>query len=41
MSIEQIMCKVLHEAYKRQLEETMGNLAERPEGFYKSCLDRG
>ncbi len=32
--IEKILCTVLHEAHKRQVEETMVTLAQRPEGFY-------
>ncbi len=37
--IEKILCTVLHEAHKRQVEETMDTLSEGPEGFYKSYLD--
>ncbi|MDQ3969510.1 MAG: hypothetical protein M3275_14090 [Thermoproteota archaeon] len=37
--IEKILCTVLHEAHKRQVEETMDTLSEEPEGFYKSYLD--
>jgi hypothetical protein len=33
--IEKILCTVLHEAYKRQAEETMDTLAEGREGFYE------
>ncbi len=29
-----ILCTVLHEAHKRQVEETMDTLAEEPKGFY-------
>jgi hypothetical protein len=39
VQIEKILCTVLHEAYERQVEETMENLSEGPEGFYKSYLD--
>ncbi len=38
--IEKILCTVLHEVHKRQVEEAMGTLSEGPEGFYKSYLDR-
>ena len=38
--IEKILCTVLHEAHRRQVEETMETLEEGPEGFYKSDLDR-
>ena len=34
--IEKILCMVLHEAYKRQVEETMDTLSEGPEGFHKT-----
>ena len=37
--IEKILCTVLHEAHETRVEETMGTLAEIPEGFYKSYLD--
>jgi hypothetical protein len=37
--IEKILCTVLNEAVKRQVEETMETLSEGPEGFYKSYLD--
>jgi hypothetical protein len=36
--IEKILCTVLHEAHKQQIEEVMDTLSERPEGFYKSLL---
>ena len=39
MRIEKILCTVLHEAHKQQVEETMSTLAEGPEGFYNSYLD--
>ena len=32
--IEKVLCTVLHEAHKHQVEETMKTLAEEPEGFY-------
>jgi hypothetical protein len=32
--IEKVLCTMLHEAHKRQVEETMDTLAEGPEGFY-------
>jgi hypothetical protein len=34
--IEKILCTVLHEAHKQQIEEVMDTLSERPEGFYKA-----
>ncbi len=34
--IEKILCTVLHETYKQQVEETMDSLSEGPEGFYKT-----
>ncbi len=37
--IEKILCTVLHEAHRRQVEETMETLGEGPEGFYESRLD--
>ena len=37
--IEKILCTVLHEAHKRQVEETMETLEMGPEGFYNSYLD--
>ncbi len=40
MRIEKILATVLNEARKRQVEKEMKTLAEGPEGFYKSCLDR-
>ena len=36
--IEKILCAVLHEAHRWQVEETMGTLAEGPEGFYKGYV---
>jgi hypothetical protein len=36
--IEKILCAVLREAHKRQVEETMDALSEGPEGFYNSYL---
>jgi hypothetical protein len=33
--IEKILCTMLHEAHRRQVEETLETLAEGPEGFYK------
>ena len=35
MRIEKILCTVLHEAHKRQVDEAMDNLAEGPESFYE------
>ena len=32
--IEKIICTVLHEAHKRQVEEAMETLSEGPEGLY-------
>ena len=40
MRIEKILCTVLHEAHRQQVEETMATLSEGPEGLYKSYLDR-
>jgi hypothetical protein len=37
--IEKILCTVLDEAHKRQVEETTGTLSEGPEKFYRSQLD--
>ena len=37
--IEKILCTVLHEAHKKQVEETMEVHSERREGFYKTYLD--
>ncbi len=37
--IEKILCAVLHEAHKQQVEETKETLSEGPEGLYKSCSD--
>jgi hypothetical protein len=37
--IEKILCVVLVEAHKRQVQETGETLSEGPEGFYKSHLD--
>jgi hypothetical protein len=37
--IEKILCTVLDEAHKRQVEETAETLSEGPESFYKSNLD--
>jgi hypothetical protein len=34
--MEKILVTVLHEAHKRQVEETMETLAEGPDGFYAS-----
>ncbi len=34
--IEKILCTVLHEAHRRQVEEAMETLEEGPEGFYKT-----
>jgi hypothetical protein len=33
--IERILCTVLHEAYKRQVEEAMRALSEGLEGYYR------
>jgi hypothetical protein len=32
--IEKILCTVLNEAHKKQVEETMNPLSKGPEGFY-------
>ncbi len=37
--IEKIVCALLHEAHKRQVEETMDTLAEGPEGSYNRYLN--
>jgi hypothetical protein len=37
--IEKILCTVLHEAHRWQVEEAMDTLSEGPEGFYSSYLD--
>ena len=37
--IEKILCTILHEAHKQQVEETMKTLTEGPEGFYKGYVD--
>jgi hypothetical protein len=37
--IEKILCAVLDEAHKRQVEETTERLSEGPESFYRSHLD--
>jgi hypothetical protein len=37
--IEKIVCTVLHEAHKRQVEETTETLSEEPEEFYGNHLD--
>ncbi len=34
--IEKIVATVLHEAHRRQVEETIETLAEGPEDFYKT-----
>ena len=36
--IEKILCTVLHEAYERQVEETMETLSEGPEAMYRHSL---
>ncbi len=33
--IEKILCTVLNEAHRQQVEETMHTLSEGPKGFYK------
>jgi hypothetical protein len=38
MRIEKILCTVLDEAHKRQVEETTETLSEGPEEFYRSRL---
>jgi phage tail sheath protein FI len=38
--IEKLLCTVLQEVHKRQVDETMETLAEGPEGFYSRYLDR-
>jgi hypothetical protein len=37
--IEKILCSVLQEAHKRQIEKAMAILSEGPERFYRSYLD--
>ncbi len=36
--IEKILCTVLQEAQRRQVDETVDTLAEGPEGCYRSQL---
>ena len=36
--IKKVLCTVLDEAHKRQVEETTETLSEGPEGFYRSAL---
>ncbi|CAA9227235.1 MAG: hypothetical protein AVDCRST_MAG93-724 [uncultured Chloroflexia bacterium] len=38
--IEKILCTVLHEAHRQQVEETMETLEEGPESFYRNNVDR-
>jgi len=38
--MEKILCIVLNEAHKQQIEETMDALSEGPESFYKRYSDR-
>ena len=40
LRIEKILCTVLHETHRRQIEETMKTLEKGPEGFYKSSVNR-
>ena len=37
--IEKILCTVLDQAHKWQVEEAMNTFSERPDDFYKSYLD--
>ncbi len=37
--IEKILCTVIDQAHKRQVEETTETLSEGPENFYNSHLD--
>ena len=37
--IEKILCTVLDEAHKLQVEEAAETLSEGPESFYRSHLD--
>jgi hypothetical protein len=37
--IEKILCTILDEALKQQVEEATETLSEGPEGFYRSRLD--
>ena len=37
--IEKILCIVLDEAHKRQVEKTAETLSEGPEEFYRNHLD--
>ena len=39
VKIEKILCMVLDEAHKRQVEETTETLGEGPEEFYRSPSD--
>ncbi len=34
--IEKLLCMMLHEAHRRQVEKAMNTLSERPEGLYKT-----
>jgi hypothetical protein len=36
MAVRKILCTVLHEAHKQQIEEAMDMLSEGPGGFYKA-----
>jgi hypothetical protein len=38
--IEKILCTVLHETHRRQIEEPMKTFEKGPEGFYKSSVNR-
>jgi hypothetical protein len=38
--IEKVLCTVLQEARRQQVEETMETLGEGPESFFESYLDR-
>ena len=37
--IEKILCTVLQETHRKQVEEAMDTLSEGPERFYRSYLD--
>jgi hypothetical protein len=37
--LEKILCTVLDDAHKRQVEETTETLSKEPEEFYRSHLD--
>ena len=40
LRIEKILCTVLHETHRQQIEETMKTLEKGPEGLYQSSVNR-